>query len=430
MNKFYTLAAVVGAVVFSNAQVSDLGGPAQVSDISNTGVAVGNVAGAAFFMWSESDSGAIIGESGENGVSGSANISADGKKISMALPNPSNDDIEEAVLYNADTGSLTFLGHLGTVSSNDTSSAWGMSSNGKNIVGFSWTSTAQGEAVLWKDGGAIQALGNTSASRSSRADAVSADGSVIAGYQDTNSGMRQGAVWKNGELQYLKDNSGNALGGAVAISADGIVVAGNTNTTGKAYIWHETEGTIILSADDAYSIVELTGLSDDGKTAVGFSYDPMGDIMEGKGFIWTKEQGKKYLDAYVTELGFDNKGITFSVASAISPNGKFVGGIGLAQNDFGVAGFVIELPESALGSQEMAPKQSLSVYPNPVKETLHLRSTHPVISAEVYNLAGQRILSVTKVNDNKFSAASLVKGMYLLKVQTSAGVQTVKIIKE
>lgn len=103
-------------MVFGQAQVLDLGGPVQVSDISNDGLAVGDIGGAGYFLWSEVASGSIIGMAGENGVSGPANISADGKLISMALPNPENQDIEEAVLYNVETESLKFLGNLGVLS--------------------------------------------------------------------------------------------------------------------------------------------------------------------------------------------------------------------------------------------------------------------------------------------------------------------------
>ncbi len=174
----------------------------------------------------------------------------------------------------------------------------------------------------------------------------------------------------------------------------------------------------------------MTALPDDGKIAVGLSYDPMRDILEGRGFIWTKEKGKRFLDEYVTELGFDTKGITLSVASAISPNGKYVGGIGLAMKAFGVTGFLIQLPDHVLGSQEVAPKGTLTVYPNPVKETINFRSTEAVLSAEIYNMAGQLVTSVAKVADNKINAQSLAKEMYIVKVQTAAGTQTVKILKD
>ncbi len=130
----------------------------------------------------------------------------------------------------------------------------------------------------------------------------------------------------------------------------------------------------------------------------------------------------------MTELGFDTKGITLSDASAISPNGKYVGGIGLAMKAFGVTGFLIQFPDHVLGSQEVAPKGTLTVYPNP--ETIHFRSTEAVLSAEIYNMAGQLVTSVAKVADNKINAQSLAKEMYIVKVQTAAGTQTVKILKD
>ncbi len=197
MKKIYTLVGLL-AISAANAQVSDLGSFVQVTDISNAGVAVGNVDGGAFFMWSEQDSGEIIGIAGSNGVSGNANISADGSVISMSLPNPSNNNVEEAVLYTVGNGNLNYLGYLGVIAGGDTSSAWGMSSDGKSIVGFAWNTAAKGEAVLWKNGAPIVGLGSTVATRSSRANGVSSDGSIVVGWQDSNVGVRQGAVWTNG----------------------------------------------------------------------------------------------------------------------------------------------------------------------------------------------------------------------------------------
>lgn len=98
MKKFYTLAIGVCALSSANAQVSDLGSYVQVTDVSNNGIAVGNVFGSAIFMWSEANSGTLLGESGDSGVSGNANISADGSVISMALPNAANQNKEEAYI--------------------------------------------------------------------------------------------------------------------------------------------------------------------------------------------------------------------------------------------------------------------------------------------------------------------------------------------
>lgn len=429
MKKIYTLALGVCALALSKAQVSDLGSYVQVSDISNTGVAVGNVYGSAFFMWSEATSGTIIGEGGETGVSGNANISADGSVISMSVPNPSNADQEEAVLYNVATQELSFLGHLGASSSGGTSSAWGMSSNGKNIVGLAWTTSARAEGVYWKDGEPIVGLGTTVPTRSSRADAVSADGSVIVGWQDAINGVRQGAIWRNGVQELLKDNDGNILGAAAAVSADGKTVVGIKNTTGEGYIWNETDGTVFVSSNNPDYITSMSVLSDDGKTALGLSFDPTQSILLAEGFIWTKEGGKVNLNDYVAGLGFDDLGIVFAVPTGISPDGKYLGGIGANFAEGDAKGFLIKLPEADLATNDTALSAKMSIYPNPVVDIVTIKTTDKIESAEVYSAAGQMVFSSKKVANNQINLSALTKGFYILKVKTDKGLQTTKLIK-
>lgn len=429
MKKISTLALGVCALALSKAQVSDFGSYVQVSDISNTGVAVGNVYGSAFFMWSEANSGTIIGEGGETGVSGNANISADGSVISMSVPNPSNADQEEAALYNVATQELSFLGHLGASSSGGTSSAWGMSSNGKNIVGLAWTTSARAEGVYWKDGEPLAGLGTTVPTRSSRADAVSADGSVIVGWQDAINGVRQGAIWRNGVQELLKDNDGDILGAATAVSADGKTVVGIKNTTGEGYIWNETDGTVFVSSDNPDYITSMSVLSDDGKTALGLSFYPTQRILLAEGFIWTKEGGKVNLNNYVASLGFDDLGIVFAVPTGISPDGKYLGGIGANFAEGDAKGFLIKLPAEDLAANDTALSAKMSIYPNPVVDIVTIKTTDKIESAEVYSAAGQMVFSSKKVANNQLNLSALTKGFYILKVKTDKGLQTTKLIK-
>lgn len=428
MKKIYTFAIAVCTLSFSNAQVSDLGSFVQVTDVSNNGVAVGNISGLAFFMWSEANSGAIIGEAGELGVSGNANIAADGSVISMSLANPSNENKEEAVLYTVSSQALTFLGDLGFASGDDTSSAWGMSSNGKNNVGFAWNSASTGEAVLWKENATIVGLGSTTAGGNSRANQVNSDGSVVAGWQESSDGFREGAIWKNGVQQLLKDNNGDALGEAIAISADGKTICGISNYTGLGYVWNETEGTTYVTSDNPYYVTEMTAISDDGKTALGFSFDPVEGLLLGEGFVWTKEGGKVNLNEYVAGLGYDDLGITFAVPTGISPDGKYIAGIGANFEIEDARGFVIKLP-GALASQEVSSSDKVSVYPNPVKDFVTIKSSDKLESAEVYSTTGQMVFSSRNIVNNKINLSQLAKGLYILKVKTNKGLQTVKVIK-
>ncbi|WP_373708064.1 T9SS type A sorting domain-containing protein [Kaistella sp.] len=429
MKKFYTLAIGVCALSSANAQVSDLGSYVQVTDVSNNGIAVGNVFGSAIFMRSEANSGTLLGESGDSGVSGNANISADGSVISMALPNAANQNKEEALLYTVANESYKFLGYLGVSSGADTSSPWGMSANGKNIVGFAWNTSSKGEAVYWKEGNSIVGLGSTVATRSSRANDVNADGTVITGWQDAINGVRQGVIWRNGVQEFLRDDQGIILGEAVAISGDGKTTCGSTIGSGIGYIWNETDGTTFITSDNPDYITNVTAISDDGTMAIGLSFDPTQSILLGEGFVWTKAGGKVKLDDYVAGLNYNNLGITFSVPTGISPDGKFIGGIGVNFGEGDAKGFLIKLPGANLGSQEVVKSDKISVYPNPVRDVVTIKSSDKIEFAEVYSTSGQLVFSSKNVVENKINLSVLTKGVYILKVKTNKGLQTIKLMK-
>ncbi|MGA9213097.1 T9SS type A sorting domain-containing protein [Kaistella sp.] len=429
MKKFYTLAIGVCSLALSNAQVSDLGSYVQVTDVSNTGVAVGNVDGGAFFMWSEANSGKIIGDN-PNGISGNATITADGSVISMSIPNPAKNNVEEAVLYTVANEGVQFLGGLGASSGGSSTSSWGMSSDGKNVVGLGWSSAASAQGFLWKEGVGIVGLGSTVTNRSSRANDVNGDGSVVVGWQDSTNGIRQGAIWRNGVQELLKDNNGNILGAAASVSADGKTVVGVVNTTGEGYIWNETDGTIFLSSDNPDFITSMSIISDDGKVALGLSFDPMESILLGEGFIWTKEGGKINLNEYVASLGYDDLDIVFSVPTGISPDGKYIGGIGANFEEMDAKGFLIKLPGAGLASHEVIATDKMSIYPNPVKDVVTIKTSDKIESAEVYSATGQLAFASKNIVNNKIDLSKLSKGIYIIKVKTAKGIQATKLIKD
>lgn len=72
-------------------------------------------------------------------------------------------------------------------------------------------------------------------------------------------------------------------------------------------------------------------------------------------------------------------------------------------------------------------KNQIKVYPNPVKDILHLESSENIYKAEVYTIDGKLISTTLNVNTLNFSKIS--KGIYIVKIYTKSGVQTQKIIK-
>lgn len=73
---------------------------------------------------------------------------------------------------------------------------------------------------------------------------------------------------------------------------------------------------------------------------------------------------------------------------------------------------------------------SLAVYPNPVKDIIHITNTNVnLVKAELHNLNGQLVLSkennLTAINVN-----SLPSGIYMLKIYSEKTQKTIKILKQ
>jgi hypothetical protein len=71
----------------------------------------------------------------------------------------------------------------------------------------------------------------------------------------------------------------------------------------------------------------------------------------------------------------------------------------------------------------------LSVYPNPVREELFIKSEMPIKKVEIYTLAGVLLLSENNFNEKIF-VSDLPKGVYLLKVYSGSRIAVSKIVKK
>ena len=83
-----------------------------------------------------------------------------------------------------------------------------------------------------------------------------------------------------------------------------------------------------------------------------------------------------------------------------------------------------------LGIKEQTMASTISVYPNPVKDNLHLTSTGNTISASIYTLTGQLVKS-PKIVEDKIQTDDIATGVYLVKLNMEDGsTATLKFIKE
>ena len=74
---------------------------------------------------------------------------------------------------------------------------------------------------------------------------------------------------------------------------------------------------------------------------------------------------------------------------------------------------------------------SLSVYPNPVKDILNINYTENITKIQVVNMLGQEVISKSVNNtQNQIDMSHLVQGTYLVKITSNDLVKTMKVIKQ
>lgn len=352
---------------------------------------------------------------------GNSSVTADGKMISTNVMDPLT-GINQIATYNLDKKEWNYLGGLGKVIDNDTSSVWGMNGNGSIIVGLASSANGYGHAVKWtKETGLID-LGSTTTNAASRANTISEDGSIIAGWQDDKNGRRWGAYWKDGVQHLIKDKNGDPVFEISSVSGDGKWLLGSQFE--YAMKWSEETGVQLIEDPNAdpFYVGAATATNYDGSMIVGFYRPYPGAAMMGDGFIWTEKTGKISLDDYVKSLGYDNLGITFSLPFAISKDGSKIVGIGRTNEQ--AISFMISLPK--LGTTEVN-KVEYSVYPNPTSDVINIETKGNLSSSVLYNMTGQIVLHS---NQKQLNISSLPKGTYVLKTIIDGTENTKKIIKK
>ncbi|MBM7418085.1 MULTISPECIES: PKD domain-containing protein [Chryseobacterium] len=73
-------------------------------------------------------------------------------------------------------------------------------------------------------------------------------------------------------------------------------------------------------------------------------------------------------------------------------------------------------------------KDDIEIYPNPVKNLLYVKSTTPMMY-EIYDTGG-RMISKGQILNGRIDCSTLIKGLYVLKLNGAKGTITKKIVKE
>jgi probable HAF family extracellular repeat protein len=204
------------------------------------------------------------------------------------------------LLVGAEIGAAEFQGLGDLPGGKFDSHAWGVSGDGKFVVGSSNSAIGDEEAFRWSKADGMQALGGLKDLRgaligsnriNSRAKAVSDDGSVVVGSSLANG--TQAFRWTKDGMQNLGSlKAHSSHGSAAAISADGMVICGKcaSDFQDQAFRWTKDEGMQglgFLGNDNTSGAFAMTA---DGATIVGISN--LGTSrLQAHVFKWTKNEG-------------------------------------------------------------------------------------------------------------------------------------------
>lgn len=325
--------------------------------ISDNGITSGSANGAGhYFMWSAGGSVMDIGGvSPGNGVGGQGKISRDGRYVSGSTYN-ADEDWTEMSRYDAVTGTWTGFGMIPGIGQQidaEVSSGWGVSGDGRSVVGLGWTTlgTADTHAMQWTEGVGIIDLGSNAVGQSARANGVNYDGSVVAGWQD--GAGRQGAAWVNGVEELIFTNTGGAALEAQAVSGDGVYVTGfgvgGFVAPGNAYRYNTVTNIYeVLPNLDVGAQRTMAGyaINDDGSAIVGGTWG-FGPATFGNAFIWQEGIGTMTINEYLDGLGIAYEaGYTFNFASGISSDGEWLTGWGRSLTT-GAGSWIVHIPSPA-----------------------------------------------------------------------------------
>ncbi len=257
---------------------------------------------------------------------------------------------------------------LGTLGG-DWSAATGVSADGSVVVGRAENTAGQGRAFRWTAAGGMQDLGTLPGGGPSEATGVSADGSVVVGWAYNAEGYQRAFRWTAaGGMQDL-----GTLGGsesvAFGVSADGSVVVGwarDAEEQRRAFRWTAAGGMQDLGALGGWESVAF-GVSADGSVVLGSAQNAAG---QWRAFRWTAAGGMEDLNTTYAHLL--TNGSVLEMASAISPDGRYIVGRGYNAATGRREAFLLDTQGTGVEEGSGAAGVRLRLLPQPAHERVVL----------------------------------------------------------
>ncbi|MGO3181784.1 MAG: T9SS type A sorting domain-containing protein [Aequorivita sp.] len=259
--------------------------------------------------------------------------------------------------------------------------------------------------------------------------AVSNEG-IMAGWWDELGGgtVRLPAYFdKNGNLNLIPDEQSSTYGEVSDMNDNGLIVG---NFDNKPFIFDSLTETFTTFDAPQGNGATFTDISNTG-VAIGYENT---DFQVREAIIYHPNLGPQplFLKDVLSDLGIDidTPDGMLGTAYKISDDGNYVVGW-LNGPPMFAEGWIVYLDDMiVLGTQDVS-QNTVSFFPNPVENILHLNSKEAIDSVSVYTITGQLVSNIThSENKTELNLSSLATGVYLVKVTSNGSVENLKVVKQ
>jgi len=408
----------------------------------------------------------LFGEAAFDNFGNSVSISADGNTIAVGAPSNAGNgsglgyvNVYEYLNNNWEQIGSSIVGSSGGFSGFSIS----LSSDGTIVAigspGDSTNGTASGQVSIYKNqmGSWVQ-LGNTINGKAEGDQAgfsvsISNDGSQVAigapFNSDTQGSSGQIRIYENQNNNWVQKGSdiygefgGDLFGYSVSLSDGGLSVVGgapfNSNggnsSGGQARIFTYQDNNWVqrgdsIEGDENNSVFGWSvDISSDGSTIlVGDPSNLNENGVSGQARIFNYQNGSWI------QIGEDINGSQeddfFGNALSLSDNNAIAVGAPGNSSNGNLSGQVRVFDASSILSTPDFVSQGVKIFPNPANKRITLRSRNNIAVKNiiVYSILGQKVL-ITK--DRSVNVSNIKSGLYLVKIETTNGTVTKKLVKE
>ncbi len=268
---------------------------------------------------------------------GTPDVSADGTKVSATILTDDGLYATQGIwdLNTGWQALMPPIPPDGGVGDQSLGSAWGLSGDGETLVGLYIRPTSTNgyahPSAATVSGGVVD-LGTPG--NSGRANAVNYDGSVIGGWIERPDGQWEPTVWVNGVMEILGDFE--VLSEVNGVNRDGTILVGEsyTHPNAAATIWRwngsawDRDYIGGLPGMNAFTgLAWFSAISADGGLAVGGTRPAFAPVYWG--MLWTPDTGLVDADDWVAALGATTQ-FPIVELSNVSDDGRTI--IGITQN--------------------------------------------------------------------------------------------------